>query len=66
VLTFSGGAAPVGNVQVSQLTAKDVSDNNEDRNDVVIRELPVGSFQVGQKYSVPAYSMTSFRWDVGR
>ena len=62
-ISFSGAAAPVGHVEVSQLTAGDVSDSNEERNDVVIKELPAASGL--PRFVVPRYSMTVFRWGVG-
>jgi Legume lectin domain/Bacterial Ig-like domain (group 3) len=65
-ITFSGANAPTGNVLISQLTSKNITDNNEgltsDNPVVVPTRVDVSNFNPATAYSLPPYSMTVFLW----
>ncbi len=65
-ITFSGANAPTGNVLISQLTSKNITDNNEgltsDNPVVVPTQVDVSNFNPATPYSLPPYSMTVFHW----
>jgi hypothetical protein len=65
-LTFSGDGAPSGNVMVSRLGANKITDSNEVVSKVAVAESRISSFKGQTPYRVPPFSMTVFRWTVGR
>jgi len=65
-LKFSGEAAPVGSVQVSRLTSKKITDTNEEQSKVAISDEGVHAMSAGVTQKMPPFSMTVYRWTVGR
>ncbi|MDE1175297.1 MAG: hypothetical protein PW789_01660 [Edaphobacter sp.] len=61
-VSFSGTGAPSGQVEMSQLTSKQITDTNETRANVAISGSTLGNFNPGVPYALPPYSMTVFRW----
>ena len=60
-ITFSGKDGPNGQVQISQLSSKNMTDTNETQNNVVIKDSNANLVQ-GNPYQLPPYSMTVMRW----
>jgi len=65
-VTFSGDGAPSGEVSVSRLGADRITDSNELVSKVAVAESKIANFKGEMPYHVPAFSMTVFRWTVGR
>jgi len=65
-LKFSGEGAPVGSVQVSRLTSKKITDTNEEQSNVSISDEGVHAMSAGVPQTMPPFSMTVYRWTVGR
>jgi len=65
-LKFSGAGAPVGSVQVSRLTAKKITDTNEEQSHVAISDEGVQVMSVGMTQMMPPFSMTVYTWTAGR
>jgi alpha-L-arabinofuranosidase len=61
-ITLSGNGAPAGEVAMSRLTAKNITDNNETRANVAIAESKLSGFSAATPYSLPPFSMTVLRW----
>jgi len=64
-VTFSGAKAPVGQVNVGQLTSANLTDNNETSPNVNITNGVLLSVLPGATYSLPPFSMTVYTWQVG-
>ena len=62
-ITVSGKAAPAASVEVSQLTSKQITDNNERSEAVVIRNTSPQNIHT-VPYSLPPFSMTVFKWNL--
>jgi alpha-L-arabinofuranosidase len=65
-LKFSGVGAPVGSVQVSRLTSTKITDTNEERSHIAISDEGVHAMSAGATQTMPPFSMTVYRWTVGR
>jgi len=65
-LKFSGAGAPKGNVQVSRLTSKKITDTNEEKSQVAIADGGVHPMSAGMIQTMPPFSMTVYTWTVGR
>ena len=65
-ITLSGANAPTGNVLISQLTSKNITDNNENLTGttpvVSATQSNVSNFNPAAAYSLPPFSMTVFQW----
>ena len=65
-ITFSGTNAPAGSVLISQLTSKNITDNNENLtgNTPVVSntQSSTSNFNPATPYSLPPFSMTVFQW----
>ncbi len=61
-VTFAGSATPHGDVDVSRLTAPNITDGNEDQEKVRIAHAKLSGFQAQAPYSLPPYSMTVLSW----
>jgi alpha-L-arabinofuranosidase len=61
-ITFSGTGAPAGQVEVSQLTSKNITDTNEYKENVTTTKTTVTGFTGSTPYQLPPYSMTIFKW----
>ena len=65
-ITFSGANAPTGSVLISQLTAKNITDNNENLTGntpvVSTTQSSLSNFNPATPYSLPPFSMTVFQW----
>jgi hypothetical protein len=64
-VTFSGPNAPVGAVQMQQLTSANLTDTNENSNVVSITPSTLNSFNPAAGLSLPPYSMTVLTWTAG-
>jgi len=61
-LTFSGGNAPAGSVEVSRLTSNKITDSNEVHSNVAITNNTIANFRPRTPFAVPPFSMTVLRW----
>jgi alpha-L-arabinofuranosidase len=61
-VTFSGSSAPSGTVEISRLTANNITDSNETTSKVAVVSSTVSSFTPQTPYSLPPFSMTVFQW----
>ena len=65
-ITFSGANAPTGSVLISQLTSRNITDNNENLTSntpvVSTTQSNSSSFNPAAAYSLPPFSMTVFQW----
>jgi hypothetical protein len=57
-VTFSGPNAPSGNVQMTQITSANITDNNEFSNVVLPTTQTLSGFNPATGLSLPAFSMT--------
>ena len=64
-VTFSGVNAPVGAIEINQLTSTQVADTNEDASKVGITTQMVDEFNAARPLSLPPFSMTIIRWKPG-
>ncbi len=64
-VTFSGPNAPSGRVDTSQLTSAHITDTNELKQSVKITDATLTAFDPKTPYSLPPFSMTTFRWIAG-
>jgi hypothetical protein len=65
-VTFSGGSAPSGTVQLGLLTSKEITDNNEEKNQVMTVERTLSGFNPRTPYLLPPFSMTTLKWTAAR
>ncbi len=61
-VTFSGANAPKGAVKIGELTAKNLTDTNEQNNVVAATNTTMSGFDPTKGYSLPPFSMTVFTW----
>lgn len=61
-ITFSGVGAPSGQVEVSQLTSKNITDTNEIKENVTAAKTSLTGFTGSAPYQLPPFSMTVFKW----
>jgi hypothetical protein len=61
-VTFSGAHAPKGTVKIGQLTSRNLTDNNEQKNMVAATNTTENHFDATKSYSLPPFSMTVFTW----
>jgi alpha-L-arabinofuranosidase len=61
-VTFSGPVAPTGTVEISQLTSKNITDNNEKSATVAPTNTTRNNFSASTPFSLPPFSMTVLRW----
>jgi hypothetical protein len=61
-VAFSGSSAPSGQVEISQLTSKNITDSNEIKENVVTTKTTMTGFTGSTPYQLPPYSMTVFKW----
>jgi hypothetical protein len=61
-VTFSGENAPMGTVQMTQITSANITDNNETSQVVAPKTQSLSSFQSSTGLSLPPFSMTVLSW----
>jgi len=61
-VTFSGPVAPAGTVEITQLTSKNITDNNETAATVAPVTTTRNNFKASAPFSLPPFSMTVLRW----
>lgn len=59
---FTGNASPSGNVQVSQLTSANITDTNEESENVRIIVRQASAFNPSARFTLPPYSITVLNW----
>ena len=62
-VTFTGANAPRGAVTMKRLTSANLTDNNEDAENVVVTTQQLASFDPSQPLSLPPFSMTLLTGD---
>jgi alpha-L-arabinofuranosidase len=65
-VTFSGAKTPNGVVTELRLTAKDITDTNEQQRKVATMTRQLTAFNPSSPYSLPPFSMTVLRWQAPR
>jgi hypothetical protein len=61
-VTFSGTDAPSGLVDMQQLTSANITDTNEDAQNIDIQGRSLAKFDPATPMPLPPYSMTVLRW----
>ncbi len=64
-IRFAGSNAPGGTVTLKRLTAANITDSNEDTNNVATTEETLNNFDSAAALPLPPYSMTLWQWGSG-
>ncbi len=62
-VTFSGANAPTGSVFEARLTAKNITDTNEQQPTVTTVTRPLSAFNPATPYALPPFSVTVLKWE---